>query len=58
MNKNDITEIKKAIKKIQSSKNNLYHLVNINKDVENIYKNLSSVENELCLLLLNIDIEK
>ncbi len=58
MNNYDITEVKKAIKKIQSSKNDLYHLVDINKDIENLYIKLSSIENELCLLLLNIDIEK
>ena len=58
MNNYDITEVKKAIKKIQSSKNDLYHLVDINKDIENLYIKLSSIENELCLLLLNIEIEK
>ena len=58
MNNYDITEVKKAIKKIQSSKKDLYHLVDINKDIENLYIKLSSIENELCLLLLNIDIEK
>ena len=47
MNNYNITEVKKAINKIKSSKNNLYHLVDINKDIKNIYIKLSSIENEL-----------